>query len=73
MAIWVQIVGPNKYPLLTCWYCEWANPSHDITDRFTWMEEVHKPFMLGVESTVPVYFGVVEAKGTVLLLDFDLQ
>ena len=72
VTIWIQIVGPNKDLLITRRYREGANPSHDIAYGFSRSEEFHEPFVLRAESTVPVHLGVIEAEGTILLLDFDL-
>src|SRR5271168_1813743 len=61
-AIWVEIIGPHKNPLLASRHRKWPYPSHHITYYFTGAEHCNKTFVLSVKSTIPVYLGIVKSK-----------
>lgn len=73
IAFRIQVVGPYEDLPLGGWHRKRTHTGHYIANYFPRLEEADKSLMLGVESAIPVDFGVVEAESAVQHFDVDVH
>lgn len=64
----VQVIGPNENSLFACWYGKGSNACHDVADHLSGLEFLDESAVLGLQTAVPVYAGVVEVEFAALLV-----
>lgn len=67
MARGIEVVRQDRTTLLRCRDCKRPYASKDIRDKVVLVELVNKPFMLSVQSRVPIHFSEVERESTIVL------
>lgn len=72
VALGVQIVRPDKHPLLPGRHRKWTDPSHNIRDGLPRTKLTENPLVLITESCVPIHLREIEPERTPTLVHFDL-
>ena len=73
IAVWIQIIGPDKHTLLPSWDREGSYACHNITHHFSGFEGVHKSLVLRLQSTVPVNLRIIELEYTILFAELNIH
>jgi len=69
----VEVVRPDEALLLARGYGKGSYAGHDVADCLALAEHVAEPFVLRVQTRVPVYFCKVEFEGAALLAQLDVH
>lgn len=62
IAIWIQIIRPDKALLPRSRYSKRPHTGHDVANGLARFEEVCKPLVLALQPTIPEDLAVVEAE-----------
>lgn len=72
VALGIQVVRPDKHPLLPGRHRKRTDPSHNIRDGLPRTELAENPLVLIAESCVPIHLREIELERTPTLVHLDL-